>query len=138
MAARQRPRRWRRLQCRRRRSSSRMSTVAHPSVESREAAATRVAAALRSEVGVFRLALAVVALHILDENYLQPEPGTSPGDHLASGLVPIAVLTAAAVIYPRLRSGVRAMTAMTLGGIAITVGIPAVYFALDGDASGDH
>ena len=104
----------------------------------RRAAATRVAAALRSEVGVVRLALAVVAVHILDENYLQPEPGTSPGDHLASGLVPIAVLAAVAVIYPRLRSGVRAVTAMTLGPIAITVGVPAVYFALDGDASGDH
>lgn len=115
-----------------------MSTVAHPSAESGRAVATRVAAALRTEVGLVRLALAVVALHIVDENYLQPEPGTSAGDHLASGLIPIAVLAAVAAIYPRLRAGVRAATAMTFGALGITVGVPAVYFALEGDVSGDH
>ncbi|HEU6443875.1 MAG TPA: CocE/NonD family hydrolase [Gaiellaceae bacterium] len=115
-----------------------MSTVAHPSAESGRAVATRVAAALRTEVGLVRLALAVVALHIVDENYLQPEPGTSAGDQLASGLIPIAVLAAVAAIYPRLRAGVRAATAMTFGALGITVGVPAVYFTLEGDVSGDH
>ena len=36
--------------------------------------------------------LAVSALHVLDDNFLQPQPGTSAGDHLVSGLVPCAVL----------------------------------------------
>jgi uncharacterized protein len=85
-----------------------------------------------------RGALGLVALHIADDNYLQPEPGTSPGDHLASGLVPIAVLVVVAAVYPRLRAGVRAVTAMTLGAIAITVGVPGTYYLLQGSASGDH
>ena len=115
-----------------------MGAVAHPATESRRAVATRAAAALRTEAGLVRIALGVVALHIVDDNYLQPEPGTSAGDHVGSGLIPIAVLAAAAAVYPRLRAGVRAVTAMTLGAIGITVGVPAVYFALDGEASGDH
>ena len=39
----------------------------------------------------------------LDDNFLQPQPGTSAGDHLASGLVPLAILARAALVYPRLR-----------------------------------
>jgi hypothetical protein len=37
-------------------------------------------------------ALGIVGLHLIDDNFLQPEPGTSAGDHLASGLIPVAVL----------------------------------------------
>jgi dienelactone hydrolase len=87
---------------------------------------------------LFLLATGAVGLHFADDNFLQPEPGTSVGDHLASGLVPIAVLAAVAAAYQRLRAGVRAVTAMTLGAIGITVGVPSVYFLLDGSASGDH
>ena len=99
---------------------------------------SRLASALRREYAVVLLATGAVALHIADDNFLQPEPGTSASDHLASGLIPIAVLAAVAAIYPRLRAGVRAATAMTLGALAVTVGIPAVYYLLDGSASGDH
>ena len=35
---------------------------------------------------VFLAAIALIALHGLDDNFLQPEPGTSAGDHLESGL----------------------------------------------------
>jgi pimeloyl-ACP methyl ester carboxylesterase len=87
---------------------------------------------------LFLLSTGAVGLHIADDNFLEPEPGTSAGDHLASGLVPLAVLAAVAAAYPRLRAGVRAVTAMTLGAIGITVGVPGVYFLLDGSASGDH
>src|SRR6266511_5320215 len=79
-----------------------------------------------------------VVLHFADDTFLQPEPGTSAGDHLASGLIPIAILVAVAAIYPRLRAGARAATAMTLGAIGITVGVPGAYYLLDGTASGDH
>lgn len=91
-----------------------------------------------TEIRLVRTALALVALHIADDNYLQPQPGTTAGEHLASGLVPIAVLAAVAAIYPRLRAGARAATALALGGIGIAVGIPAAYYVLDESASGDH
>jgi hypothetical protein len=60
------------------------------------------------------------------------------GDHLASGLVPIAILVAVAAIYPRLRAGARAATAMTLGAIGITIGVTGAYYLVDGTASGDQ
>ena len=54
------------------------------------------------EPTLFAVAVGVVALHLVDDNFLQPAPGTSPLDHLASGLVPISILAAIAWIYPRL------------------------------------
>ena len=59
----------------------------------------------RTERGIVTIALGAIALHIADDNYLQPEPGTSPLDHLASGLIPIGLLAAVAVLYPRVRAG---------------------------------
>ena len=112
------------------------SATAH--LAGREHLLSRVASALRREYALFLLATGAVGLHFADDNFLQPEPGTSAADHLASGLIPIAVLAAVAALYPRLRAGVRAATAMTLGAIAIAVGIPGVYYLLDGSASGDH
>ena len=51
---------------------------------------TRIAGAVRSEVALARLAIGVVALHVVDDSFLQPNPGTSAGDHLFGGLVPLA------------------------------------------------
>ena len=56
---------------------------------------------------LFLAAVAVIAVHVLDDSFIQPEPGTSAGDHLVSGLVPLAALAIAAVAYPRARPGVR-------------------------------
>jgi uncharacterized protein len=84
------------------------------------------------------LGIGVLALHIADDSFLQPEPGTSAGDHLASGLVPLAILAGVAFLYPRLRAGLRAATALTLGAIGIALGAPAAYYLLKGSASGDH
>ena len=53
-----------------------------------------------------RLAIGDVALHVVDDAFLQPNPGTSAGDHLASGLVPLALLVAAGAClrsWPRRR-----------------------------------
>ena len=113
-----------------------METVAHPHDNTR--LATRIATVLRSEVALVRLGLSVVALHVVDDNYLQPVPGTSAGDHVASGLVPLAILAAVAWLYPRLRAGVRAAVAMTFGALGLVVGGPAVYYLSQGSASGDH
>jgi uncharacterized protein len=98
---------------------------------------SRIGAALRTETGLVRLALGLVALHVADDNFLQPAPGTSAADHLASGLVPIAILAVVAWVYPRLRAGLRAATAMTFGALGIVVGIPSVYYLVQGSASGD-
>jgi hypothetical protein len=51
------------------------------------------------------LALAAVAVHVLDDNYVEPAPGTSAADHLASGLIPLAVLIIATALYVRFRAG---------------------------------
>ncbi|MGZ8783610.1 MAG: alpha/beta hydrolase, partial [Gaiellaceae bacterium] len=98
----------------------------------------RAAAFARTEHGILVLALGIVGLHVADDNYLRPEPGTSSLDHLASGLVPLALLAAVAALYPRLRAGARAATAMTIGAIGASIGFPSLYYALDGSASGDH
>ena len=114
-----------------------MSTVAHPSADSRRAVATRVAAALRTEVGLARLALAVVSLHVVDDNFLQPNPGTSAGDHLVSGLVPLGLLVLAGVVYPRLRAGARATIALLAGFFGVLAGTEAVHYTKEVGASGD-
>ena len=99
---------------------------------------SRFIAFARTERGLVLLALTAVGLHIVDDNYLQPARGTSPLDHLASGLIPLAILGAVAAGYPHLRAGLRATTAMTFGALGVAVGVPGAYFLYKGAASGDH
>jgi uncharacterized protein len=66
--------------------------------------------------------LGIVALHVADDSFLNPEPGTSPLDHLASGLVPLAALSVAAVAYRQGRAGLRAAIALVAGLLAVVVG----------------
>ncbi len=80
----------------------------------------------------------MIALHIADDNFLQPQPGTSAGDHLVSGLVPLAILLVVTAIVPFLRPGARATAAMTLGALGVTTGVPSAHYLLKGQASGDH
>jgi fermentation-respiration switch protein FrsA (DUF1100 family) len=95
--------------------------------------ASRVSESLQA-----RVAHGLVALHVADDNFLQPNPGTSAADHLVSGLVPLAVLVLAAWAYPRLRAGARATTALVLGLFGIVAGIEAVHYATtDAGVSGD-
>ena len=98
---------------------------------------TRITAAVRSEVGLARLAIGVVALHVVDDNFLQPNPGTSAGDHLAGGLVPLAVLVTAAVLYDRMRAGARATTAFLVGFFGVLAGTEAVHYTMGSGPSGD-
>ena len=114
-----------------------MSTVAHSSADSHRAVTTRLAAALRTEVGLARLALTVVSLHIADDNFLQPNPGTSAADHLVSGLVPLGLLVLAGAVYPRLRAGARASIALLAGYFGVLAGTEAVHYTLEVGASGD-
>jgi uncharacterized protein len=86
---------------------------------------------------VARLSLGVVGLHIVDDNFLQPEPGISPLDHFVSGLVPLAFVVAAGVAYGRLRSGFRATIALLFGFFGVLGGTEAAYYAQDVGLSGD-
>ena len=115
-----------------------MTSTTFPLVPGRPSTVARIARFARTERGLVTIALGAVALHVADDNYLQPEPGTSPLDHLASGLIPIGVLAAAAALYPRLRAGARATLALTFGALGITFGVPSAYWLLEGEASGDH
>jgi dienelactone hydrolase len=96
-----------------------------------------VAAALRSEAGLARVALGVVALHVVDDNFLQPNPGTSAADHLVSGFVPLALLISAGLLYPHLRAGARATVALIAGFFGVLAGTEAVYYTRAVGASGD-
>jgi hypothetical protein len=101
-------------------------------------AAGEVWARLATERGLARSALAVVALHVADDNFLQPEPGTSPGDHLAGGLLPLGLLAVAVYVYPRLRAGARGALAVSVGLLAITVGAASgLYSTIAVGPSGD-
>ncbi len=92
---------------------------------------------MRSGLAVLRPAVAVVALHVVDDRFVQPQPGTSAGDHLVSGLVPLAVLAFAAWAYPRLRGGRRGALALLLGLFGIVGGVEAVHYTSQVGPSGD-
>ena len=89
------------------------------------------------EATAFHGAVALIALHIVDAEFLQTQPGTSAGDHLAAGLVPLAVAAAAAAAYGRLRPGLRAGIALAFGALAlVAAGIAAAGGVSGSDATG--
>jgi uncharacterized protein len=92
---------------------------------------------MNSTTKLFRLAVALVGLHIADDNFLQPEAGTSAADHLASGLVPLALLAFAAWGFPRLRGTGQGALALLLAPLAIATGIEAVHYTNQVGPSGD-
>ena len=74
---------------------------------------------LRSrEALVFRAALAIAAVHALDDAFIGRQPGVGLGQNLA-GMISIAVAAAAVFAFGRVRPGVRA-------GLAIGLGVPAL------------
>ena len=92
---------------------------------------------LRREAAVFRLGILVIAVHVLDDNFVQPQPGMSAGDHLVSGFVPLAVLGLAAWAYPRLRGGRRGAIALIFGVLGIVAGGEAFHYTREVGPSGD-
>lgn len=63
---------------------------------------------------LFHTAAGALALHVADDSFVNPQPGTAATDHLVSGLVPLAVLALAAWGYSRMRAGLRALLAFSL------------------------
>jgi uncharacterized protein len=89
------------------------------------------------EYGIFAAAVGAIALHVADDSFLQPQPGTSAGDHLLSGLVPLVLLAAATAAYPGLRAGVRASLALALAPLALISGAESVHYMSGPGLSGD-
>lgn len=83
------------------------------------------------------MAIGVIAVHVVDDNFLQPEPGMSAADHLVSGTVPLALLGVAAAVYPRVRPGLRATIALIVGLFGIVAGLEGWYYMREVGASGD-
>ena len=92
---------------------------------------------LRRETGLFLAGVVVIAVHVLDDNFVQPQPGTSAGDHLVGGLVPLVLLALAAWAYPRLRGGRRGALGLVVGAAGIVAGIEAAVYTSKVGASGD-
>jgi uncharacterized protein len=91
----------------------------------------------RPEQRLFLAALGLIALHVADDSFLQPQPGTSAGDHLVSGLVPLGALALAGLAYPQLRGGGRAAIALVVGLFGIAFGIEAASYTMQVGPSGD-
>ena len=80
---------------------------------------TQHVASVRLDVLLFSGATAAIAVHAIVDSFVAPEPGTGPKDHLLRASVSLALLTLAAVVYPRLAAGARATIAATLGALAL-------------------
>jgi uncharacterized protein len=103
-----------------------------------ERRSTPLTAVARRESALFLFATGAIAIHVLDDNFLQPRSGTSARDHLISGLVPLAALALAAAAYPHFRPGFRAAIALTLGVLGIVGGAgEAGYYTIKVGPSGD-
>lgn len=72
-------------------------------------------------IGIATGLLGIIALAVITDSFVDVRPGTSPGDHIVSGLVPLAALFAIGVLVRRVRVGVGA-TVTALLGVAVAVG----------------
>jgi hypothetical protein len=115
-----------------------MSTAADPAIPAEKGAAARLASTLGTEAGLARAALAVGALHAVDDNFLQPQPGTSAADHLPGGLVQTVAFVLLAWAYPQLRPGLRATLAIFVGLLMVVMGAgEAAYYTRESGPTGD-
>ncbi|MFL5839488.1 MAG: alpha/beta hydrolase, partial [Thermoleophilaceae bacterium] len=87
--------------------------------------------------GLFVAGVAVVALHAIDDSFVHPQPGTSAGDHLLGGLVPLALAALSARAFWRSRPGTRAALGFAWSLVALLSGVEAIYYAQHGGLGGD-
>jgi fermentation-respiration switch protein FrsA (DUF1100 family) len=86
---------------------------------------------------LFMAAVGAIAIHVIDDSFVQPQPGTSAGDHLVGGLILLGVLALAAWAYPRLRAGARGALCLVLVLPAVLSGVEAIYYGGKTGLSGD-
>jgi uncharacterized protein len=113
-----------------------VNTIAQP-LAARRPLAARAVAALRTETGLARAALGALALHTVDDAFLQPNAGTSAADHLAGGLIPTALLLGTAWAYPRLRAGLRAALVFVFAFFGLLSSVEGFYYSSKVGPSGD-
>ena len=83
--------------------------------------------------------VALIAVHIVDDSFLQPEAGTHAADHLVGGLGTLVLLALATWVYLRARAGVGAAIALVLGLFALVVSGEGWYAATTvGPAADDY
>jgi uncharacterized protein len=112
-------------------------TAHEPAVTAIDAPSAPAARVLRQKALFFAAAF-LVALHVIDDNFLQPAAGTSATDHLLSGFIPLALLTLGSWSYPRVRAGAGALIAIAMGIFGVlSGGIEAGYYTLAVGPSGD-
>jgi hypothetical protein len=92
----------------------------------------------RIEWRLFLAATGLILIHIIDAEFVQPQPGTSAGDHLTAGLIPCAVALAVLATYRHLRPGLRAGTALVFGVLAVVAGAIALGGARAEGVSGSE
>ena len=114
-----------------------MTASATAQLPARNRLLARLAHGARQERALVLLASGAIGLHVADDNFLQPEPGMSAGDHLVSGLVPLVLVAGAALAHGRVRAGSRATLALLVGYFGVLVGAEAVYYTFAGGPSGD-
>ena len=83
------------------------------------------------------VSIGLVGLHVVDDNFLQPEPGMTAVDHLPGGLTLLALVAAGGWAYPRVRAGARAAIALLAGFLGVVAGIEAVYYSVAATPTGD-
>jgi hypothetical protein len=72
---------------------------------------------------VFLTATVAVMLHIADDNFLRPNPGVSPADHLVSGLVALGLLALGLWAYGRVKPGAQAVITFATALTGLVVGL---------------
>jgi hypothetical protein len=64
----------------------------------------------------------LVAVYLLDDAVLHPEPGTTAANHVLSGALPVSALLWAAARHPVWRAPTRAAVSTAVGLLALGVG----------------
>lgn len=86
---------------------------------------------------LFAAGAGAIALHVADDSFLQPQAGTSAVDHVAGGLIPLALLALAVPAFPRVRAGSQAALAALIGFFGLVASSEALYYARHGGLEGD-
>lgn len=88
----------------------------------------------RRGYAVFASCIGLAALHVLDDAFVGRQPGTSGADHLLATLAILGVFAAALAVYPRVRAGIRAAIALSLGILITAAGAMHVAHAIIDEA----